>query len=396
MATVKPLASYYTQAKQDWKGVARVLAAQVEPGDVVAAPLRSARNVTWYYRPVRTLDNPRPTLEQICQQGQTTYFVVGLQERLSDDLLAWLGKNFVEIPLKDVRIFYRQCGRMANEWYGAGAGPIFRLAINPDLPFVPTQRAYRAYTQAAAAALGVTAAPVASDAISTTVEMAPDAIAGQSEERDFDAAEAAQAAAQVEETATADVALAATATPAPVATPLQDPASAQETAVALALAQLSQSESAGQPSAGVIEAQALLDAGKAQEALAILQELAAAAPDDRAVRMVLGRALAAAGQTEAALAEFESIAEQWPDYAWALVRRGELLEQTGDRRAAIRDFRAAVRIAPDDADVRFALAYALARDGQRNAAIEEFEAGLLLDPNRPGARAALERLQQEQ
>ncbi len=78
------------------------------------------------------------------------------------------------------------------------------------------------------------------------------------------------------------------------------------------------------------------------------------------------------------------------------MRRAELLEQTGDRRAAIRDFRAAARIAPDDADVRFALAYALARDGQRNAAIEEFEAGLKLDPSRDGARAALERLQQEQ
>lgn len=402
VASIKPLATYYTQPKQDWKGVARVLAAQVEPGDVVAAPLRSARNVTWYYRPVRTLDNPRPALEQSCQQGQTAYFVVGLQERLSNDLLAWLGKNFVEIPLKDVRIFYRQCGRLASDWYGAGAGPIFRLAINPDLPFAPTQRAYRAYTQAAAAALGLPAAPAASDAISATVEIAPDALAGVSEERDFDAAEAAQATAQIAETATPDAAQAAAATPAPLATPLQDPASAQETAVALALAQLTQANSAGAAasagagSARLAEAQALLDAGKASDALVILQDIASAAPDDRAVRMSLGRALAAAGQTEAALDEFASIAEQWPDYPWALVRRGELLEQTGDRRAAIRDFRAAARIAPDDADVRFALAYVLARDGQRSDAIKEFEAGLELDPNRAGARAALERLRQEQ
>ncbi len=403
LASVKPLATYYTQAKQDWKGVARVLAAQVEPGDVVAAPLRSARNVTWYYRPVRTLDNPRPALEQVCQQGQTAYFVVGLQERLSDDLQAWLGKNFVEIPLKDVRIFYRQCGRMASDWYGAGAGPIFRLAINPDLPFVPTQRAYRSYTQAAASALGLPAAPAASDAISSTVEISPEEIADLSEERDLDAAEAAQAAAQAEETATADATPVPAATSAPTATPAQDAVSAQETAVALALAQLTGASNTppapgagGAPSARLAEAEALLDAGQAQEALAVLQELAAAAPDDRAVHMALGRALAAAGQTEAALDEFESIAEQWPDYPWARVRRAELLEQTGDRRAAIRDFRTAARIAPDDADVRFALAYALARDGQRNAAIEEFEAGLKLDPSRDGARAALERLQQEQ
>lgn len=407
VASIKPLATYYQQAKQDWKGVARILAAQVEPGDVVAAPLRSARNVTWYYRPVRTLDNPRPALEEVCQQGQTTYFVVGLQERLPDELLAWLGNNFVEVPLKDVRIFYRQCGRLASDWYGAGAGPLFRLAINPDLPFAPTQRAYRAYTQAAAAALGLTPppassgapaaeAPAASDAISSTVDLSPDAAAGLSEERDFDAAEAAQADAAGEAQAAGAASPEAAATPAPTRAPVQDPASAQETAVALALARLTGNATPAPGGAtGLAEAEALLDAGQVQEALAILQALAAAAPDDRVVRMSLARALAADGQTEAALDEFESISRQWPTYPWALVRRGELLEQTGDRRAAIRDFRAAVEIDPDDADVRFALAYALARDGQRRDAIQEFEAGLELDPNRDGARAALERLRQQ-
>lgn len=402
VATIKPLSTYYTQAKQDWKGVARILAAQVEPGDVVAAPLRSARNVTWYYRPVRTLDNPRPVLEAVCQQGQTTYFVVGLQERLPDPLLAWLGDNFVEIPLKDVRIFYRQCGRLASDWYGAGAGPLFRLAINPDLPFAPTQRAYRAYTQAAAAALPASAAapaaeaPAASDAISSTVDLSPDATAGLSEERDFDAAEAAQADSAGQEAQAAGAASPDAATPAPTGLPVQDAVSAQETAVALALARLTGNATPAPGGAtGLAEAEALLDAGQVQEALARLQALAAATPDDRAVRMALARGLAADGQTEAALDEFERISRQWPDYPWALVRRGELQEQTGDRRAAIRDFRAAVDIDPDDADVRFALAYALARDGQRSAAIKEFEAGLELDPDRDGARAALERLRQQ-
>lgn len=404
VASIKPLATYYTQAKQDWKGVARILAAQVEPGDVVAAPLRSARNVTWYYRPVRTLDNPRPALEAVCQQGQTTYFVVGLQERLPDELLAWLGNNFVEVPLKDVRIFYRQCGRLASDWYGAGAGPLFRLAINPDLPFAPTQRAYRAYTQAAAAALPASSgapaaeAPAASDAISSTVDLSPDATAGLSEERDFDAAEAAQADAAAGEAQAAGAASPeVAATPAPTGAPVGDPASAQETAVALALTRLAGNATPAPGGAtGLAEAEALLDAGQVQEALAILQTLVAAAPDDRAARMSLARALAADGQTEAALDEFESISRQWPDYPWALVRRGEMLEQTGDRRAAIRDFRAAVEIDPGDADVRFALAYALARDGQRSAAIKEFEAGLELDPDRDGVRAALERLRQQQ
>jgi tetratricopeptide (TPR) repeat protein/uncharacterized membrane protein len=399
VATIKPLVAYYQQPKQDWKGVARILAAQVEPGDVVAAPLRSSRNVIWYYRPVRVLDNPRPALEEICQQGQTTYFVVGLQEPLSNDLQTWLANNFVEVPLKDVRIFYRQCGRLASDWYGAGAGPLFRLAINPDLPFAPTQRAYRAYTQAAAETLAQPGRPATGAVAGPIDESLAGPASSLSEERDFDVAEAAQAealAAGSDVTGAVELDVDQAAVPETSDLPVQDAASAQETAVALALARLTGNATpAPAGSSRRAEAEALLDAGQAQEALSILQAIVAATPDDRAARMSLARALAAVGQTGAALDAFEGIARQWPSYPWSYVRRGELLEQTGNRRAALAEFRQAVSIAPGDADVRFALAYALARDGQRNAAIEAFEAGLRIDPSRAAAQAALERLRQQ-
>ncbi len=394
VASIKPLTTYYTLPKQDWKGLARVLAAQVEPGDVVAAPLRSSRNVAWYYRPVRVLDNPRPQLEAICEEGRTTYFVVGLQERIPESLQEWLSANFIEVPFKDVRLYYRQCGRLASDWYGAGAGPLFRMAINPRLPFAPTQRAYRAYNQLAAERLDQPAAQVAPPA---QPEPPPDLAAESlSEERDFDAAEAALVEALAAAPEIVDAPAEPQVTPMPEQAPVQDPVSAQETAVALALARLAGNATPAPASADRrAEAEALLNAGQAEQALGILRELIAVDRNDRAARMSLARALAAAGQTEAALDEYRSIAQQWPSYPWPLVRRAELLEQTGDSRSALREYESAARVAPEEADVRFALAYALARSGQNSAAIQEFEAGLRLDPTREAARAAMERLRQQ-
>lgn len=386
---IQPLTNYYTLPKQDWKGLGRILALQVTAGDVVAAPPRSAKNVAWYYRPVRTLHDPRAELEAICQQGQSAYFAVSLQEPLPEELQTWVSEHFIEVPLKDVRLYYRQCGRQASDWYGAGADPLFRIAINSSLPFPPTQRAYNAYVQRAAEAMNQ---PAPAQAVPVTPEQI-DAPETSAEERDVaDAGLAAAAPAGPSDGPAAAVSSTAT----PSADELaQEQAGAQETAVALALARLTGNAT---PTPGGAdrraEAEKLLEAGQPAQALAILQEVVAANPADRAALMSRAKALAALDRTDEALAEYTQITKRWPDYPWALVRRGELFEKAGDTRAALREYRAAVKAAPANADIQFTLAYALARAGQKRDAIKAFEAGLKLDPTREAARNALERLQQ--
>lgn len=395
LLTVTPLRAYYNLPKQDWKTLATILSVQVDSDGVVVAAPASANNLRWYYQNVRVLNNdPLSELETLCNRGRTTYFALSPQDRLSAANQQWLSENFIEIPLKDVKLYYRQCGYVANDWYGAGAGPLFRMAITTSLPFAPTQRAYRAYSRTASELLDLSMSQA--PAVSIPSDPSMDETDTSAMGYDLDTNLTDDLATLTEEP---DVVPKPTGTP-PVPPPdvaSQDPLKAQETAVALALAHLTGSITPA-PAAGPsrrAEAEALIDAGQPEQALAILQEIVASDNNDRAARMSLARALAATGKIDAALAEYKSISQQWPGNPWALVRRGELLDQAGDSRGALREFQSAVKVAPDVADVRFALAYALARSGQNSAAVKEFEAGLRLDPTRDAARAAMEQLRQQ-
>lgn len=135
-----------------------------------------------------------------------------------------------------------------------------------------------------------------------------------------------------------------------------------------------------------------LQAGRADEALAIYQQLAAVDSQDRASRMGVGNAFAALQRKDEALAEFRAISADWPDFPFARVRQGALLEDMGDVEGALAAYREAVRVAPDNADLHFTLAYALRRAGQRDQAIAAFEAGLALEPGRSAAQQALDEL----
>lgn len=150
----------------------------------------------------------------------------------------------------------------------------------------------------------------------------------------------------------------------------------------------------GDSATRMAQARALLDDGKAEEALAIFQALAEETPQDREARMGVAGALAAAGKISMAMDAYTEIQSEWPDFPWAYVRRGELLEKSGKFSAAVKDYKAAIKAAPDNPDVHFFLAYTYVRANQVEDAIAEFQAGLKLDPTRDGPRQTMEQLLQ--
>lgn len=156
-----------------------------------------------------------------------------------------------------------------------------------------------------------------------------------------------------------------------------------------------ESASQGDPATRLAEAEALLEDGKAGEALAIFKGLSEQNPEDRDARMGMAAALAATGDIEQAIAVYQQIQSDWPDFASAYIRHGELLEKSGKLSAAIKEYKAAVKAAPDNADVHFILAYAHVRANQIDEAIVQFQAGLQLDPSRDGPRQTLEQLLQD-
>ncbi len=140
------------------------------------------------------------------------------------------------------------------------------------------------------------------------------------------------------------------------------------------------------------KADALMEAGQVEEALALYRELVSADPANRATHMTLAAALAEAGRDLEALSEYEKISQRWPDFPWAHTRRGEIFARTGDLPAAIQAFETAAQLAPDDPNPRFVLAYAYHHAGMRDQAIAAFEIALAMDPDRPAARKVLEEL----
>ena len=84
------------------------------------------------------------------------------------------------------------------------------------------------------------------------------------------------------------------------------------------------------------QAETLLQAGQADQALALYQALVRADPQDRDSRMGVAASLAALGQVNEALAEYEQIGVEWPGFPFASVRRGELLEAQDDLKARSR------------------------------------------------------------
>jgi tetratricopeptide (TPR) repeat protein len=347
-AAVGPVQAYYTTPKQDWKTLGRLLTTLVLPADAAVAQEKAARNLSWYYPEVQVIgSDPVPVLEELCQSHAKVYLTVMPNEPFRGTDADWLAEAFVEIPLKDLKLFYRNCSAQAD-WYGEGGVPLFEMAFDPHMPFLPIQQAYSQYQH-----LASTYAPADS-------ESTGDRPAGRQEA----AANESAPAAAVEDG------------PSPVKPSAESPEPPPTWE--------------GPPTRQVAEE--FLRAGYAEEALEMFQELLLTQSEDRGTHMGLAAALAATGEIDEALETYASIEANWPDFPWVFIRRGELWEGIGNIAAALAEYQAALRVVPDDPDAYFVLGFAFDRLNMPQDAIVAFQAGLQLDPSREGPRQALKGL----
>ena len=149
--SARSLTAYYRTPKQDWKGAGRVLAAHAQPADAVVAPPKTARNLTWYYPQVKPIEGNLPDeLEALCRVKPRVYFAVMPSDSLPRESAQWISQHFVEVPLKNLSLYYRNCTMNSADWYGAGANELFELAYDPKLPYLATQRGGAQYQELAA------------------------------------------------------------------------------------------------------------------------------------------------------------------------------------------------------------------------------------------------------
>lgn len=130
-------------------------------------------------------------------------------------------------------------------------------------------------------------------------------------------------------------------------------------------------------------------AGRSQDALGLLRQAAAQAPDNAATLFDLGNLLLELGRPDEALAWLQRAAALKPAAAEIQTRHGFALEQLGRHGEAMEAHRRAVALAPRAADARLRLATVLLVQDQRAAAADEFRKAASLSPGTAqGALAA--------
>ncbi|HRO02483.1 MAG TPA: tetratricopeptide repeat protein [Terricaulis sp.] len=129
-------------------------------------------------------------------------------------------------------------------------------------------------------------------------------------------------------------------------------------------------------------AKALLDAGRAADARAVLRK---SAPSPDAARL-LGDVLKSSGDLSGAIAAFRDAVRQRPDYADAWNNLGNALRETGDLDAALEALMRAVQLNPRAATIQLNLARALSAADQPEAAFQAAQAALNLAPHDPHAK----------
>ena len=144
-AAVAPAQGYYARPKQDWKTASEILSALVGPGDAPVSKPRAARNLSWYFPAIQPISGDlQATLEIACSLHGKTFLVVMPNEPLNSLEESWVAEHFIEIPLKDIDVWYRNC----NEGVASatdGVEDAFEIAWKPESPYPPTLRAYEAY-----------------------------------------------------------------------------------------------------------------------------------------------------------------------------------------------------------------------------------------------------------
>ena len=137
-------------------------------------------------------------------------------------------------------------------------------------------------------------------------------------------------------------------------------------------------------------------AGRAGEAIPVLQNAVRASPEYAPAHFNLGVAFNEAGRKEDALDEFDVAVKADPNYFEARAAMGLTLLETGRPSGAVTQFREAVRLRADSAAAHRDLGNALAQAGQRSEAISEYLEALRLNPNDASTQNSLAvALQQE-
>jgi len=124
---------------------------------------------------------------------------------------------------------------------------------------------------------------------------------------------------------------------------------------------------------------ALLDQGKAHEALEYAQRTVELAPQSSAAHDSLGNVLAQLGRAAEATQEHEEAVRLRPDSYQAHYNLGLALEQAGKAEDAVEQWQQAARLKPDFFDVHYNLGTAFARLGRMSEAVEQFEEAVQIE-----------------
>lgn len=129
-------------------------------------------------------------------------------------------------------------------------------------------------------------------------------------------------------------------------------------------------------------AEALIAAGKPDEAIRLLERLHEAGRGGLLLQAARVRALIAAGDKEKALAVAREAAVLYPSVATAIVTLGEALLASGHLATAIGEFQRALRLDPDFVPARYLLGCTWLEAGEADKAAEAFDA--MSDEDVPG------------
>jgi tetratricopeptide (TPR) repeat protein len=143
------------------------------------------------------------------------------------------------------------------------------------------------------------------------------------------------------------------------------------------------------PAAPPAEALRLIEQGRAQEAIPLLEEAARQSPSSAAIHFHLGLALSESGLDQRAIAAFRRVLEIDPSIRPAKLNLATLLLRSAQPAEAVPLLQQCLEQQPDDFKAAFLLGRALAQTGQWRAAAEAFEKASVLDPRNFDAAMAL-------
>jgi tetratricopeptide (TPR) repeat protein len=128
---------------------------------------------------------------------------------------------------------------------------------------------------------------------------------------------------------------------------------------------------------------ALLDSGRAADAVPALQQALRLQPDFEQAHYNLANAFLALGKTNEAIGEYNNALQLNPNDAQAHYNLGNALLQSNRLPEAIAQYEQALKIIPDSAEIHGNYGQALMRSGQPAAVIPQFARAAELDPTSP-------------